>query len=73
VLKREQGLSAARREDDKSSHSISRNRLFITCSFGLLPPPASQLWSLPTLTVCSVSGCLARMVSPERAAKTGGH
>jgi hypothetical protein len=27
-----------------------RKRLFITCSFGLLPPPSSQLWNLPTLT-----------------------
>jgi hypothetical protein len=47
----------------ESSHSISRNRLFITCSFGLLPPPLSQLRSLPTLTMCWVTGCLTRMVN----------
>jgi len=42
---------------------ISFSLDFTTCSFGLLPSPSSQLWSLPTLTVCSVSGCLTRMVS----------
>ena|ERR1022692_221622 len=48
-----------------STHLLRRsfNRFFFTCSFGLRVAPSSHESTLPTVTVCSSSGALTRILN----------
>jgi len=50
---------------DSSPHLLSRscNRFFFTCWLGLLAPPSGHDSTFPTVTVCSSSGALTRILN----------
>ena len=45
------------------NYADNLNRFFLTCSLGLLAPPSSHDSTLPTVTVCSSSGALTRILN----------